>query len=477
MATQAGKQTPTFNPYEAANKAAANKLAAQNAAVNNAVANTNKINSLIDQNATLLRTNILYKNIADYLLPLANPSNTNWGSNPDYNWYAVLPKTKFYFPSITGMVSGGFDGSRFAPVAQQSLNDFDKENIGTVFSYLQAQIKNNETKIATNTTTIEGLRKAVNLITPSNTTGTTQQKPPTKATGDASAFKGANLKENTHRFNLPPHQWSLPIRPSTVNQEMVGINAFEDADFHATRRGIIYFWGDSTSINVNSTTSSGNSGSSVQGTTASTNQSYSSIDRNYGFQFLWNPESISTSVAMNLDVTPSAADRLRATTGFFPAQEQLSLSIVLDRTNDFACIMAGGKGNQTPSFYLDYYKHGYPDQKNDITQDQKIEDLMNLGTMADLEYLYKAINGSGAGSSPDKNVWTNPLGKKTADIGYLAPMLLAFQLGAPPYALSYVGYINNIAVSHTAFTETMIPIRTNVDLSINCFTGSGITSS
>jgi len=102
----------------------------------------------------------------------------------------------------------------------------------------------------------------------------------------------------------------------------------------------------------------------------------------------------------------------------------------------------------------------------------QINKLMSQGTMADLEYLFKAINGSGNGTLE----WTNLLGKKTANVGYLAPTLLGIQLGPTLDNLSYVGWASNIGINHTAFTEDMIPIRTEVSISIQCFAGSGLQS-
>jgi hypothetical protein len=180
---------------------------------------------------------------------------------------------------------------------------------------------------------------------------------------------------------------------------------------------------------------------------------------------LYNPETIQTNVARNMDITPSSADTLRVVAGVFPGQETLSLSIVLDRTNDFAYAKATGRGSSS------YYSSGFPDRLKQ-NFDQQLKELLEQGTMADLEYLFRAINGAGSG---DKQ-WTTLLGKKTANVGYLQPTLLGIALGPRVHEnLSYVGWISNISINHTAFTETMIPIRTQVSLSIECFSGSGIS--
>jgi hypothetical protein len=273
-----------------------------------------------------------------------------------------------------------------------------------------------------------------------------------------------------YKFNLPPHDWSLPVRPGNVDPDVVGYT--NTASFHGLRRGRMWYWAG-TNNNI---------------TPAAGATPINFIDTAYGFQFLWNPTTISTSVARNMNITPSSADALRVVAGVFPGQETVSLNIVLDRTNDFACIKAEAQDNtldintgrtqgtspikndlyQFSRYYNSLYPGAYPGQN----MGEQIAKLMSQGTMADLEYLFKAINGSGNGDLE----WTTLLGKKTANVGYLAPTLLGIQLGPTIDNLSYVGWASNISINHTAFTENMVPIRTEVSISIQCFSGSGLTS-
>ena len=285
-----------------------------------------------------------------------------------------------------------------------------------------------------------------------------------------------------YKFNLPPHDWSLPIRPIEIDSTYVGVT--ENDSFHGLRRGRIWYWTgvDAPDLSTN--------------TNATGLQAYADTlalsDTDYGFQFLWNPTTISTSVSRNMDITPNNADELRVVAGVFPGQETVSLDLILDRTNDFACIKAAPKINNntytivggikipTDTYseinynnYIRHYNSGYPyattSNQNKVEQ---IETLMNQGTMADLEYLFKAINGGGDG----KAEWTTLLGKKTSNVGYLSPTLLGIQLGPTLDNLSYVGWISSIGINHSAFTENMIPLRTEVNISIQCFSGSGISS-
>jgi hypothetical protein len=186
-----------------------------------------------------------------------------------------------------------------------------------------------------------------------------------------------------------------------------------------------------------------------------------------------------------MDVTPTSTDRFRSVSGVFLGSTTVSISVVLDRTNYFACFKGDylfaiadtptGKRNsiQTSEYWAKYYKATYPQEDKSIAISTRIYELMDKGTLADLEYLFKAINGSGAEGSKD---WTNLLGRKTADIGFLQPVLLGMQLGPTVDSLSYVGWITSLSVNHVAFTESMIPIRSVVTINMQTMTGTGLAN-
>lgn len=294
-------------------------------------------------------------------------------------------------------------------------------------------------------------------------------------------------------FNLPPHAWSLPVRPvDVIGPEHIYSNANTPLDaVHKYRRGAIWFYDTGAGISVtddegNVSTAGANkdAGLTEAQKTAAANKAASSdgesTDFNYGFQFLWNPEQISVAVARNMDVTPSSSDRLRSVSGAFPGQENVQFTIVLDRVNDFAALkgVAGVKKSEKgafPSFsekFVNQYKYGMSDSASlgRIPMNQKLYELSRYGTLADLEYLFKAINGAGPGTG-----WVTLLGKKTADIGFLSPTLLAFRFGPDSQeSLSFVGWITNLSINHTMFTEEMVPLRTTVNVSVDCFAGSSI---
>jgi hypothetical protein len=94
----------------------------------------------------------------------------------------------------------------------------------------------------------------------------------------------------------------------------------------------------------------------------------------------------------------------------------------------------------------------------------KIQDLQKYGTLADIEYLYKAINGPG---------WVNQAtGRKSSDIGFLSPTLLRVDIGP----LSYLGYVNSMSVNHTMFSKGMIPMVTDVTIQFNLMATAGLAT-
>ncbi|CAB4174303.1 hypothetical protein UFOVP965_32 [uncultured Caudovirales phage] len=295
----------------------------------------------------------------------------------------------------------------------------------------------------------------------------TQVKPTISEATPTSALPGVT-NPTGYKFNLPPHNWSLPVdvRKLQKGTSLGSNSANSTAAEHGLRRGRIWYYYNYEDVGAfNNVTAASTIENSINN--ARFPKANSPLkDTTWGFQFLWNPESITTAVNINMDVTPSNKDRFRAMSGVFPGQEQVSLNILLDRTNDFACIKSG----EPASSFINHYTSGFPGSTTTANTVAQIGALQKLGTMADIEYLFRTVNTSG----PGKNQWANLLGKPTADIGYIQPSIIAMQLGPDINSISYVGWINSLQVTHTAFTEQMIPIRSSVSISIQCVTGTGM---
>lgn len=291
-----------------------------------------------------------------------------------------------------------------------------------------------------------------------------------------------------YKWNLPPHKWSLPVLPSS-DPNFMPEGPRRDVVSSTYRRGRIWWKYNDDTIKVQ--TKDASSGIALD----------NNLDtRRYGFQFVWNPETFSTQVAIQMDVTPDAKDRFLSGAGFFPATETISFNIRLDRTNDFAAAvgkllrpsnyLAVAGSNPLPAGTTSYINpsdisaemvNGYRPvdflgNPSEAQIKEKLVDLYQRGTLADVEYLYRAINGPGPGgvdASGNALTWVNGRGISTADVGFLMPTLMNIDIGP----LSYAGYVTNLTVNHISFTAEMIPMRTDVTISLNILATAGLSSS
>jgi hypothetical protein len=264
-----------------------------------------------------------------------------------------------------------------------------------------------------------------------------------------------------YKWNLPPHAWSMPVTPIQVEEDMYKADTNLVGVPETYRRGRLWWYANTTNNFVDS---DGKEKPQTRGS-----------DRRYGFQFMWNPESYTTSISLNTEVTPSVNDRFVGVAGAFPSGETISFSIRLDRTNDFACLrnlikkgydLGNYEGPTADDQNLvemvqKYYNTGFFSNGTAAQRGKQLKELLDLGTVADLEYIYTAVNGPG---------WKNITGRKTGDIGYLSATLLRIDIGP----LSYIGYITSLNVTHLAFSQDMTPIRTDVSIAMNLMASAGI---
>ena len=259
------------------------------------------------------------------------------------------------------------------------------------------------------------------------------------------------------KFNLAPHNWSLP-----TNQKLFNTSSDNQTQAdQSVRRARMWCYLGASDSNYATETQTGSTQAGV--VTGGTNVS-KSLDTQWGFQFLWNPTQISTSVQRNANLVPQAMDAFAGRAPLFPGTEALSFVAVINRVNDFACFKAAP--DQAP-----YHAEMYPKSAGAGNNTSAlIKDLMLKGTMADIEFIFKMINGDGANGA----TWTNALGRKTADINFLAPTPVAVQFGPNADSLSYVGWVESISVSHQMFTEDMIPVHSEVTINMSTYSQSSL---
>lgn len=356
--------------------------------------------------------------------------STQWGNNTEYN--AVISSNAVVsFDNSPGTAITTGDITKIIAYITSSQNDLNS---------LKAEKTTLENAIDANKKKIDAILGSVVL----------QAKPTPPKTADIATQTTAVVAPpptptSDYQWNLPPHQWSLPVDPSTMSDT---VSARTD-DFHTTRRGKIwYYQGYVGTTAVPTLDEVGTTGMHAEASNAalSTNK--------YGFQFMWNPETFSQDTAVNMSVTPSGSDPTIALTGFAAANSTMSFTLRLDRTNDFACANNIFLAKKDLSDVAKFYTTGNSDKSNSKSSASKLSDLLAYGTEADLEYLYKTVNGTG---------FKNVAGRSTSNIGYLMPALIRIDLGQQ----KFVGVVSSVGVNHLAFTRDMVPIRTDVDITID----------
>jgi hypothetical protein len=192
-------------------------------------------------------------------------------------------------------------------------------------------------------------------------------------------------------------------------------------------------------VSAAATVAAWNSGSNKPATASSGNH-------NYGFQFMYNPGTVSMNyfTSPNIDVTMmSSGSEMFNIAGVATSQGSISFQIVINRIADMqyytenGTLIRGAEANysKAPS----------------TVQDQK--NLYNKGTMYDVEYLLRVLMGTTMSSYLR--------GQKTADMGWLPAIPVELHLGK---SLRYLGVVNSFNLNHIIFNEKMVPLFTTMDI-------------
>jgi hypothetical protein len=171
--------------------------------------------------------------------------------------------------------------------------------------------------------------------------------------------------------------------------------------------------------------------------------------KNYGFQFMYNPATISMDYTgtPNVDVAlqTSGSEKFNLM-GSNATQSTISFKILINRMFDMKYYNANGTlkpgaqkayGGRLPS-----------------PEEQKA--IFKMGTMYDVEYLLRTLLGYTLKSYlRDGN---------TADMGYLGARPVELHIGKN---LRYLGTVTGVGLEHVIFNENMVPLFTNVSINFN----------
>lgn len=214
--------------------------------------------------------------------------------------------------------------------------------------------------------------------------------------------------------------------------------------------------------------------------------------RRYGFQFLYNPSTVSMHYAgapqVDIGLQTSGADKVPLI-GSGVTSSSVTFQLLLNRMQDLKYItglkVRGGSlenrklgyfvntpdsgvrtwvPNLSPIKGLDF-KEIYPNAANhpDVydgtgvsTVWEEVKKIEQLGTMYDVEYLLRTLLGY--------ELMSGIRNRYTADIGYLGAYPVELHLGKN---LRYLVTIDSFEISHTIFTQDMIPVFTNLQITCN----------
>jgi hypothetical protein len=270
-----------------------------------------------------------------------------------------------------------------------------------------------------------------------------------KAAADAKALAALNLATRNKimrsanakgiQFNLPPCDTSLPL---SIGEQGLLTGGGKANKPDMTRLSAMWF--------LNQT---GASLPATKGATSGQKAGAADTNFNYGFQWLWNPQQVGSSVQQNTTVVANPMDATSAQNGLFPGLETVTVQARINRVVDMAIIRGGGTPVYTTSGGRSYGLRG-----------PQLKLLTEKGTMADIEHIYRMCNGvlDGAGKPH-----TNVFGIETSDTAYLTPTTIALKIGTGP--LVYSGWLQAMTIAHTMFTWDMVPIDTTIDFTINTF--------
>lgn len=303
-----------------------------------------------------------------------------------------------------------------------------------------------------------------------------------------SVTSGSKWPTSAYKYNLPPHKWTRLSRPGRgLNRDDRGQTISVDSEFNpivdlapkptsigTSRRGLIWWYSSQTSdINISSdsiTTDSDDTKADRALEKSILIDNNSVANRQFGFMFLWNPTSVrfDTNVITNVS---SIVDDYTVNPGA-PGAQKMSLQLTLNRQDDFACLagLAFKKGKEIPeltsrdlrdieSYYTEEVGFGSKIPTPTRNINNGLQELAVKGTLHDIEYLYRCVNGKGW------KMFGIPViaDLGSADIGFLMPTIVNIAVGP----MVYSGLIESLSVEHGQFTQNMTPIISTVSMVID----------
>jgi hypothetical protein len=171
--------------------------------------------------------------------------------------------------------------------------------------------------------------------------------------------------------------------------------------------------------------------------------------KNYGFQFMYNPATVSmdyvSSPGVDMGLQTSGREKFNIV-GTNKTMSTITFTLVINRMFDMKYYDSTGvlKANGAKAY------------GGRVPTGGEQKDIFNKGTMYDVEYLLRTLLGFTLKSFIRSG--------DTADIGYLGARPVELHLGK---SLRYWGTVTSVGLNHVIFNENMVPLFTNVSISFS----------
>jgi hypothetical protein len=170
----------------------------------------------------------------------------------------------------------------------------------------------------------------------------------------------------------------------------------------------------------------------------------------YGFKFLYNPKDVGMAWGIMDQMDPtyvaSGQDAFNAISAGLMSSS-VTFDLVLNRIEDLSYLNPDGS-----------LKPGINPYPKTVAQ-KDLFDIYEKGTMYDIEYLFKTLNGP-------HSTFTSNLNGETADRGWLRPSIVELHLGL---RMRYRVRVQSLVINHAIFDSRMVPIFSTVRLQVGRF--------
>lgn len=350
--------------------------------------------------------------------------------------------------------------------AVQYAKDHPSPRSGTEAAQLDGYInavKNAKTNISSLEAKYKTALNELNQLTSNkSTTSNAPQKPGGTNTTDNNAPQGQKAAfTKDYKYNAPMVNSAYFGTPSFVDTVLDG-QFVDKGKYEDARRAWQGTTGGRGTIQMDQRFLSSFSAKDFQGKNFDLTK--------YGFKFLYNPQTVSMAWGLIQEMDPyyeaTGLDKFQVVATAL-LSSTVSFEILLNRIEDFNYLGPNGlkpnfsdysmmtESTREQSNLNNTVKNPYPE----TVPPEDLKEIYNKGTMYDLEYLFKVINGPNASFQSDLN-------GKTADRGWMKPVIMELHLGN---ALRYRVRISEFSVNHVIFNPRMVPVLSTVKLTFSRF--------